>query len=606
MKKYCGWVALLLAWSGCANVDDAGSLESGIVDGTLENGYPEVVFLYNRVGAACTATIVAPRLALTAKHCVENPNRSGTAAPASDLRVYVGTRPGGGASYGVAEVRPAPGRWDLRDASDVAVLILATPARETPREMSFDPPNTLVGQMFTAVGYGQTPSGGSGTKYSTVKRVRQYDGSFIYVDPAVCSGDSGGPILGPDGRIYGVASFIYSETGGSPRCGTAPGAYNAITRWRSFIEQAVEDSGGCVPSEEICNGLDDNCDGEVDEGCTPTGEICLRDDECAGGLCRPFREGEPARCTLSCDPARAMLGCPADYYCASAGPLGSCDGFCRPGAAGALPIGSNCSDDTECANARCVDPGNGIRQCLVSCVGDGADCLSGEVCAAGAGTCGSCVPPALFPAARGMGETCGVDTECASGLCLDDAGARYCSRACTDDASCGNDAFHCRGGSCIRGPREGVGGVCVGNEDCASGICATAGERVWCTAFCSDADPCPSGLSCTDVGGGQRVCAPDLGIQGEACVANADCASGVCALAGASGTCTRLCGPDDLCGSGYECVRVDVNNAVCLPATTEGPSGGGGGCAAGGGSAPAGLLGFLVALGLASRRRRGG
>ncbi|MEZ4248442.1 MAG: S1 family peptidase [Polyangiales bacterium] len=604
MKNWIGLVASLLALSGCANVEDAGFAESGIVDGTLENGYPEVVFLYNSaVGSACTATIVGPRLVLTAKHCVQNGNSS-SAVSASSLRVYVGTSAPSRTSYGVAEVRPAPGRWDLRDASDVAVLILATPASQTPREMSFDSPGTIVGQTFTAVGFGQTPSGGSGTKYSTMKQARQYDGSFIYVEPAVCSGDSGGPIIGPDGRIYGVASFIYSETGGSPRCGTAPGAYNAIARWRTFIEQAIEDSGGCVPTEETCNGVDDNCDGEVDEGCTQTGETCLRDDECVGGLCQAYREGEPARCTLPCNPAQATLGCPADYYCASSGPLGSCDGFCRPGAPGTLPVGSSCTDDTECANARCVDPGNGIKQCLISCVGDGADCLSGEVCAAAPGTCGSCVPPAVFPAARGMGETCGTNEECASGLCLDDAGARYCSRPCGDDAACGNDAFHCRGGQCIRGPREGVGGVCVGNEDCESGICAAGGDRVWCTAFCDDATPCPAGLSCIDAGG-SRVCAPDLGIIGEACAANADCTSGICALMGAEGTCTRLCGPDDLCGSGYECVRVDANNAVCLPAATEVEGGGGGGgCATGGGSAPAGMLALLFALGLVSWRRR--
>ena len=34
MKKWIGLVASLLALSGCANVEDAGFAESGIVDGT--------------------------------------------------------------------------------------------------------------------------------------------------------------------------------------------------------------------------------------------------------------------------------------------------------------------------------------------------------------------------------------------------------------------------------------------------------------------------------------------------------------------------------------------------------------------------------------------
>ncbi len=52
----------------------------------------------------------------------------------------------------------------------------------------------------------------------------------------------------------------------------------------------------CAPSAEVCNGRDDDCDGEVDEGgvcCTPSDEVCNgRDDDCdgevdEGGVCDP-------------------------------------------------------------------------------------------------------------------------------------------------------------------------------------------------------------------------------------------------------------------------------------------------------------------------------
>lgn len=99
------------------------------------------------------------------------------------------------------------------------------------------------------------------------------------------------------------------------------------------------------------------------------------------------------------------------------------------------------------------------------------------------------------------------------------------------------------------------------------------------------------------------MCAPDLGIIGELCTSNAECASGVCALSGAEGTCSRLCSAEDLCGSGYECVRVDTNNAVCLPAAVEEEPRKKGGCSAGGGS-PAGALAFVAAIVFAARRRR--
>jgi hypothetical protein len=37
-----------------------------------------------------------------------------------------------------------------------------------------------------------------------------------------------------------------------------------------------------VPEPEDCNGLDDDCDGVVDEGCAGSG-ACGADDDCAPG-----------------------------------------------------------------------------------------------------------------------------------------------------------------------------------------------------------------------------------------------------------------------------------------------------------------------------------
>jgi len=605
MKRLVSTVALvgLLGCVAPGGEYDLSHVEMPIVDGTIETGRPSVVFLYNIRGSACTGTIIAPRVVLTAKHCIDA--GGGRAAPASNFRVFVGSNSSRfERQYNVAEVRPAPGRWDLRDGSDVAVLILATPASEEPLEVSFDNPSSLVGGEFTAVGYGQTPSGGSGTKLTTTKRVDGVMGGFIYVRPSVCSGDSGGPLLGPDGRIYGVASFIYSERGGQPRCGSAPGAYNSLTRYRSLIEGAIEDSGSCVPRDEVCNGIDDNCDEVVDEGCTPIGEPCARDDECVGETCRLV--GDRNVCTQACDPLRPAIGCPIGMYCAASG----CEGFCAFGGPGELSIDAECSDDTECITAYCADPGDGVRRCLPPCQGDAGTCLAGEVCAAAAGACGGCVPRGLVVGARGIGEPCDTDEECGSAYCFMDEGVRYCSRTCTEATEaedCG-DGFHCRevdgAGSCVRGPREDVGGGCVTNADCGSGICATRadGER-WCTAFCDTPMDCPDGFLCEDVGGG-TICVPEGSLVGSPCETSEECASGLCAIGTPAGNlCSRFCGPDTACSPGFECVRIDGGRSnVCLPAEEEAPPSGGGGCAAGGGgSAPAVML---VLLALAWRRRR--
>jgi len=592
--------AVVMSCSAETASPPVGSSSAPIVDGVRSTN-TSVVFLYNLSGAACTATIVAPRAVLTAKHCIQGSGSS--AAPASQFRVYVGSSTSSlTAEYRVASVHPAPGCWNLcGDASDVAMLILASPAREEPIPISFGSPGSLTGQPFTAVGYGQTPSGGSGTRYQTEKTVDGVSRNIIYVEPSVCSGDSGGPLIGPDGSIYGVASFIYSPDGGSrPQCGTAPGAYNGISHLQSFIEGVIEESGTCIAGgEEVCNGEDDDCDGEVDETCTPLGEPCTADDECIGQKCSETSAGRI--CTQDCDALRPELGCPPGMYCDA---TGGCDGLCVPGevAEGGLGYDADCTADTDCASLFCIDPGDGRQRCLDPCRGDSGMCLSGEACAATPGACGGCVAAGIVVGSRGLGEPCETPEDCGSGLCFMDEGLSYCSRECTGDEACG-EGFHCRSGTCARGPRGGIGSGCVENADCGEGaLCAHSGDRSWCTSFCGE---CPDGFECV-AAGDSMVCSPSAGLVGEACEVNEDCVSNLCIDSLAGRVCTRLCGPDNHCDPGLECVRTsDGLRAVCSPPPP--PPADGGGCSVGSESRPA-HLGWLVlsagVLAVFARRRR--
>ena len=598
MKR--AWLLGLLA---ACSVEPVASTTQPIFNGIQETGRPEVVYLYNVRGSACTASLIAPRVALTAKHCVDAGNRP---TAASNLRILVGPTAGRAtAQYFVSEVRVAPGRWDLRDGSDVAVLILSSEARETPLQVSFDPPRELTGDTFTAVGYGVTEdSNRGGVKYATQAVVEGLMGNFIYVRPSVCSGDSGGPLIGPEGRVWGVASFIYPTSRRDPVCGD-PGAYNAIAPFRDLIETAIEDSGACVPREEECNNIDDNCDGTVDEGCTAVGEPCTDDSECSSQTCAVVTEGAGRICTLPCDPLRPFLGCPGDMYCTNPGiSTGSCEGLCAPGAQGEKLLDEDCTTNTECFTGLCHDPGDGRRRCLPPCAGGVGACLAGEVCSAGLDTCGTCVAEHLVLGSRGIGEACTLHDDCTSGVCFEDESVSYCSVACDPEAEEDEciPGFHCRDDFCVRGPREDVGGGCVSNEDCGSGVCATQGERRWCTDFCETDAGCPDGFACVPQGD-ISVCAPDLNLVGESCEANEECASGVCAFGTRAGdVCTRVCGPDTFCSPGFECVRIDGGRtAVCVPAESGGGGGGGGGCSAGG--APSGVIALML-LPLFFRRRR--
>ncbi len=61
-------------------------------------------------------------------------------------------------------------------------------------------------------------------------------------------------------------------------CTCAPGSTSACATICSSTGTQTCDATGswgtCVPPAEVCNGVDDNCNGAVDEGCGPTNDTC--------------------------------------------------------------------------------------------------------------------------------------------------------------------------------------------------------------------------------------------------------------------------------------------------------------------------------------------
>lgn len=592
--------------------DDA-VVEAPIVDGMRETGEPAVVALMGVTGL-CTGTLIAPQLVLTAKHCVV-PERATGPIPPSLVTVGIGDRVFGATrSLAVREIVTTPGPLEIssgRDpvssatGTDVALLVLRDRVDDvTPIPVRRTSAEGLVSSPAVAIGFGNTRAGTSGLKNRQDTTITALTPQLLEAFETICQGDSGGPLLVENAgvrEVAGVASFgVYAALGMVGACPSDRDYWNRVDVQMALIDLALLRAGECPPSseprEEVCNSLDDDCNGEVDEGCLALGERCTRDDECAFG---PMPEGaavttdpEPVRCvdlgggeqrcSITCDATTAQgcgslprplgLGALAveGLYCRS---VAGCDGFCAPGAPGTAANGASCAADTDCVSLRCTSLG-GASICTTPCVAGAGACPYGEVCSASTGTtgaaaCGFCASAASFPSGRALGEVCDDASQCASGDCrpIGPGGASLCTQPCENDGGCPVTTFRCDEGACAPGARGALLDPCEAEEDCirAATCVGDAGAR-YCTVDCDTDEDCGELAHC-DTAATPSRCVVDLAPAGANCSDDAACASGACV----AGTCSVPCDPRTPCAPGLTCTRLEDGVYCARPAPPPPP-----------------------------------
>ncbi|AKF03105.1 Tryptophan synthase alpha chain [Sandaracinus amylolyticus] len=357
-------------------------------------------------------------------------------------------------------------------------------------------------------------------------------------------------------------------------------------------------TGAITATVEACNGLDDDCDERIDEGDPGGGASCASDTgECAAGVqhCRggviacegatgptiEVCDGQDDDCDSNVDEGNPGGGarcgtdvgtCTAGTRVCTGGAL-VCTGGVGPGTESCDALDNDCDSRVDEGN-----PGGGA-----ACGSDTGECSAGvQVCQAGGFVCTGAVGPSaeacdgqdddcdgtIDEGNPGGGGSCGVET----GACV--AGTRVCTGGtlvCTGAVGPGVETCNSIDDDCDGTIDEGNpgGGAACGNGtgECTQGAIQCVGGALVCsggtgptTEACDgEDDDCDGNVDEGNPGGGAQ-CGTDVGT----------CAPGTRVCTGGSLVCTGAIG-----ATAETCDGLDND---CDARTDEGNPGGGASC----------------------------
>jgi V8-like Glu-specific endopeptidase len=314
-------LSCLAACSSTSGEERTGQARSAVINGKPSDSSQDSVVLLvhydptDRSGVGqCTGTLLAPRLVLTARHCVGDTDAyaackaDGTPIMAGAIRknhkadtMYVFTgkdRPDFGRAQ---DIEPAGQGMKILDDGgknlcnhDIALIVLKEPITNVPIAPVRLDGDVEVGELITAVGWGVTEDTPSPDQRQQRKNIKITnvgpDKSAANVPPnefevgeSICSGDSGGPGFAQEtNAVIGVVSRGGNAGGGAEsndpaaNCIDGRNLYTKTSPFKDLILQGFE----LAEAEPWIEG------GPDPRKLKPKA-ACASGDECRSALCLP-------------------------------------------------------------------------------------------------------------------------------------------------------------------------------------------------------------------------------------------------------------------------------------------------------------------------------